>query len=80
MGKGVPGTIRENKLFKVWEKQLRLFLSEGVWYCKVRLDNNDVLQIVKHPALLNKEHYLTTLIIQDAHNRVMHNVIKKLQL
>ena len=69
--------LRENKLFKVWEKQLGLFLSGGVWYCKGRLDNADIPQTAKHPALLNKEHYLTTLIIQEAHSRVMHNGIKE---
>ena len=36
--------LRENKLFKVWEKQLGLFLSGGVWYCKGRLDNVDIPQ------------------------------------
>ena len=69
--------LRENKLFKVWEKKLGLILSGGVWYCKGRLDNADISQTAKHPALLNKEHYLTTLIIQEAHNRVMHNGIKE---
>ena len=48
-----------------------------MWYCKGRLDNADIPQTVKHPALLNKEHYLTTLIMQDAHNRVIHNGVKE---
>ena len=70
-------SLRENKLFKVWKKQFGLFLVGGVWYCKGRLDNADIPQTAKHPALLNKEYHLTLLITQDAHSCVMHNGIKK---
>ena len=70
-------TLRENKLFKVWEKQFGLFLLGGVWYCKSRLNNADIPQTAKYPALLNKEHHLTLLITWDAHSRVMHNGVKE---
>lgn len=42
-----------------------------------RLDNADLPYTTRHPALLYKQHHLTFLITQDAHDRVKHNGVKE---
>jgi len=70
-------SLKEDKSFNVWHKQLGLFLAEGVWQCRGRIGNADLPCTTKYPILLSKEHYLATLIVLDAHNRVMHNGVKE---
>jgi len=70
-------SLKEDKLFNMWQKQFGLFLVEGVWQCKGRIGNADLPCTTRYPVLLPKEHYLATLIVQDAHNRVMHNGVKE---
>ena len=64
--------------FTVWEHQFGLSLEKGVWCFKGRLGNTDISYDSKHPALLTKEHLFTTLIIEDAHGKVMHNGVKEM--
>ena len=61
----------------MWKKQFGLFEVGGVWRCKGRLDNADLPYTTRHPALQYKYHHLTTLITQDAHERVKHNGVKE---
>ena len=59
------------------QKQFDLFLDEdGVWRCGGWLSNADVPFRMKHPVLLPRDHYLTTLIVRRAHQRVLHNGVK----
>lgn len=37
------------------------------------MSNSDLSQAARNPILLDKKHHLTTLIVKDAHQRVMHN-------
>lgn len=69
--------LKEDAAFPTWEKQFNLFLDAGVWRCGGRLSNADIPYSAKHPALLHKSHYLTLLIIRDAHERVRHNGVKE---
>ena len=51
----------------MWEKQFGLFEVDGLLRCKGRLDNADIPYATRHPVLLCKQHHLTLLIVQDAH-------------
>ena len=50
--------------------------SSGVLRCKGRIANADVPHETKFPALLPKNHYLSTLLVRDAHERVNHNRVE----
>ena len=50
--------------------------SSGVLRCKGRIANADVPHETKFPALLPKNHYLSTLLVRDAHERVHHNRVE----
>lgn len=75
--KETQSCLKESDTFRVWKHQLGLFLEEGVWRCKGRLGNADISYASKYPALLTKEHPVTTLIVEDAHRKVMHNGVKE---
>ena len=70
-------SLLEEPTFKTWKQQLGLFLEDGVWRCKGRLHNADIPYTTRYPALLPKNHHLTSLIIWDCHNKVMHNGVKE---
>ena len=54
-----------------------LFLDDdGIWRCGGRLSNADIPYQTRHPILLPRDHYLTTLIVRRAHQRVLHNGVK----
>ena len=59
------------------QKQFDLFLDDdGIWRCGGRLSNADIPYQTRHPILLPRDHYLTTLIVRRAHQRVLHNGVK----
>ena len=70
-------SLLEEPAFHSWKQQFRLFLDNGVWRCKGRLDNADVPYVSRHPALLPKNHHVISLIVWDCHNKVMHNGVKE---
>ena len=58
-------------------KRSNLFLDEeGLWRCGGRLENADVPFHTKHPILVPRNHHLATLIVRQAHTRVLHNGVK----
>ena len=59
--------FKEDRNFPTWQRQLGLFLEDGVWRCKGRLGNADIPYTAKYPILLHKGHHLAILIIRDAH-------------
>ena len=62
----------------MWHQQFGLFLDgHGVWRCGGRLTNADIPPTAKNPILLDSQHYFTTLIVREAHSRVMHNGVKE---
>ena len=63
--------------FDLWKSQLNAFLDQqGVWRCGGRLNKVNISYCSKHPILLSKQHHLTTLITQYAHERTMHGGVK----
>ena len=71
-------TLEEDPKFPTWKIQFGLFKDDSqVWRCGGRLQNANISFSSKHPILLNKQHPLTTLIVQSAHQRVQHNGVKE---
>ena len=69
--------LMQVKQFDLWKKQFGLFLDRTkVWRCGGRLGNADIPYETKHPIFLSKQRFLTTLILRNAHERVMHNRVK----
>ena len=59
-------------------KQFNLFKDEhGVWRCGGRLANTEVPFETKFPILVPRSHYLSTLIVKQAHERVLHDGVKE---
>ena len=59
-------------------KQFNLFKDEkGMWRCGGRLANAQIPYATKFPILLPKSHPIATLIVRQAHNRVLHNGVKE---
>ena len=70
--------LEGNKGFHTWKRQFDLFVDDSqLWRCRGRLSNSDLPSPAQMPILLDKDHYLTTLIVLDAHQRVMHNGVKE---
>ena len=64
--------------FPVWKAQFGLFQDERkLWRCGGRLQNADLPYSAKHPILLNRKHYLATLVVRDAHRRVQHDGVRE---
>ena len=71
-------TLEEDQKFPTWKRQFGLFKDDHqVWRCGGRLQNASISIFSKHPILLNKQHVLTTLIVQGAHQTVQHNGVKE---
>ena len=71
-------TLEEDPKFPTWKIQFGLFKDDSqVWRCGGRLQNANISFSSKHPILLNKQHPLTTLIVQGAHQRVQHNGVEE---
>ena len=69
--------LAQAKRFQLWSQQFGLSRdSSGIWRCSGRLGNSAVPPGAKHPILLDKDHHLTNLILNECHERVMHNGIK----
>ena len=70
--------MMREKSFESLRSQLNLFLDEkNLWRCGGQLANADVPYSVKYPLLLPREHYLTSLIVSDAHKCVLHNGVRE---
>ena len=71
-------TLVKDKNFPMWETQFNLFKDDSqIIRCGGRLQNANLPFSSKHPILLNKKHYLTYLIVKNAHRRVQHNGVKE---
>ena len=64
--------------FPSWRYQFGLYRDpSNLWRCGGRLSNTNLPDCTKKPILLDKSHYLTTLIVKDAHRRVLHNDVQE---
>ena len=76
--KEVQKKLTASKNFETWKRQFELFTdAEGLWRCGGRLSNAEIPYSTKHPILLLKDHYFTTLVILRAHKRVLHNGVRE---
>jgi hypothetical protein len=51
-----------------WEREFGLYRDErGILRCEGRLKNAELTTMQKHPAMLDAEHYVTSLIVRDIH-------------
>ncbi len=76
--KAAQASLVHEREFGVWETQFGLFRDDdGVWRCGGRLANANLPFTTKHPALLDRRHVFTTLVVKDAHERVFHNGTKE---
>ena len=77
--KKAQACVISHKKYPMWKKQLMLFEDDsGILRCRGRIDNAVNLPYsTKHPILLPSNHPLTTLYIDQAHARVLHNGMKE---
>ena len=54
-------SFKEEPALEALKRQLELFIEDGIWRCKGRLNNSDLPYNTKYPALLPKDHHLTLL-------------------
>ena len=60
-----------------WKRQFTLFQDDDkVWRCGGRLQNSNIPFATQHPILLHKYHFLTTLLVKRAHERVAQGGLK----
>ena len=69
-------SVKEAKNFAQLQKQLRLYVeSDIIIRCRGRIGNATLEFETRFPALLT-DHPLASLIIKQAHERVLHNGLK----
>ncbi|XP_068670171.1 uncharacterized protein [Montipora foliosa] len=75
--KEVQKSLSKNPKFEIWRKRFGIFTdSQGIMRCNGRLSKADLPPSIKYPILLDKDHHITSLIVQDSHKRVMHGGVK----
>ena len=76
--KDCQSSLQDDKRFTLWKRQLDLFTDEsGIWRCGGRMSKSCLSLAAQNPIILDKTHYLTRLIVTDAHLRVIHNGVKE---
>ena len=64
--------------FKMLQKSLRPFYDESkTLRCEGRISNASLPYVTTFPAILPKDRHLTSLIIFQSHERVIHNGVKE---
>ena len=75
--KEIQKSLCKNPKFDIWKKQFGIFTDhQGIMRCTGRLAKAGLPTSVKHPILLEKDHHITYLIVEDSHKRVMHGGVK----
>ncbi|XP_028397211.1 uncharacterized protein LOC114521021 [Dendronephthya gigantea] len=70
--------LPEKREFDQLKAQFGLYTDdEGIWRCGGRLERANLPPSTRHPILLDKDHYLASLIVYSSHRRVMHNGVKE---
>ena len=68
----------KSQKFKELKQQLGLNTDEReLLRCNGRLQNATILFYAKFSIFLPSDHYLTVLIIQECHKRVLHNRVRE---
>ena len=64
--------------FLLWKHQLGLFQDKfGIWKSR-RMSNCNLTSDTQLLIFVDKKHYLATLLVLDAHKRVIHNGVKEM--
>ena len=72
--RNMQARMTEDRNFPTWKRQFGLYQDkQGLWRCGGRMSHSSLPPSAQNPILLSKEHHLTTLLILDAHKRVLHN-------
>ena len=75
--KEIQKSLSKNPKFDIWKKQFGIFTDhQGIMRCTGRLAKAELPTSVKHPILLERDHHITSLIVEDSHKRVMHGGVK----
>ena len=51
--------------------------GKGIFRFGGRLQNAELTESLRHPAILDQEQYVTSLIMGNCHERVKHNGVKE---
>ena len=75
--KEIQKSLSKNPKFDIWKRQFGIFTDhQGIMRCTGRLAKAELPTSVKHPILSEKDHHITSLIVEDNHQRVMHGGVK----
>ena len=58
------------------KEAIHIVLDHNIWQCGGQIQNADVLFSAQHPILLHKSHTLTTMLVKQTHEGVMHGGLK----
>jgi len=62
----------------MWKSQFNLYQDDQqIWRCAGRLQNSNLSSGAKYPITLVRKHWITTLIVRQAHWIVQHNGVKE---
>ena len=76
--KEIQAQLTTDSKFKSWSREFGVYQDENnILRCGGRLDNAQLTEDQKHPILLDAKHHVTTLIVEQSHQRVMHNGVKE---
>ena len=76
--KDIQSCLTEDKSFPTWKHQFGLFQDEQkLWKYGGRRSNSSLPPSAQNPILLDSKHHLTSLLIWDAHKRVLHNGVRE---
>ena len=70
-------SLLEEHKFSQWKQQFGMFVdNEGLWRCKGRLSEADIMESATYPILLDANHHITALIVKSCHEKVLHGGMK----
>ena len=70
--------LTDSSEFSALKTKLDLFLDKDeLWRCGGRMLNTALPFSARNPILLARNHHLTTLLVFDAHERVLHNGVRE---
>ena len=70
--------LTDQKILKQIEKELGLYTDkDGVVHYRGRISETTMKCKEKHPALLPRDHYLTSLVIEQCHKRFYHGGVRE---
>ena len=74
----VQKEVIQDKDYEQTKKSMSLFLDEkGVLRFRGRIQSSPISYDSKFPILIPRKSWLATLVIQDAHRKVMHNGVRE---